>query len=460
MATTILAPPPEGSGLKPVRGAVGVPYIGDTFQVMRQPFRIARKRYEQFGPVTWGWLLGQRTVTVQGPEAAETVLVNRDKAFANGPAWSYFIGPFFYRGIMLLDFEEHLHHRRIMQQAFNRPRLRAYMEAMAPGIATGLDAWEPGRGFTVYDHVKQLTLDLAADVFMGVELDRAEAGRINGAFVDAVRAGTAYVRFPVPGLRWYKGLRARKVLEAFFREHLPAKRRDGGDDLFAALCEAETDDGHRFTDEDVVNHMIFALMAAHDTTTITLTTMAYYLAKHPEWQERLRDESLALVAEHGRTGLEFADLDALTGIDMVMKEALRLVAPVPALPRRVVKDTSILGFHIPAGTTVVVPALTNHHMAEWWPDPERFDPERFAPDRREDKVHKYAWEPFGGGAHKCIGLHFAGMQVKSVLHQMLQRYRWSVPARYEWPLDTTSLPSPKDGLPVRLDRLDRLEQSR
>jgi cytochrome P450 len=418
---------------------------------MRQPFKVARKRYAEFGPVTWGWLLGQRTVTVQGPEAAETVLVNRDKAFANGPAWSYFIGPFFYRGIMLLDFEEHLHHRRIMQQAFTQKRLRSYMEAMAPGIARGVEAWEPGPGFKVYDHVKQLTLDLATDVFMGVELDRAEADRVNGAFIDAVRAGTAYVRFPVPGLRWHKGVQARKVLEEFFRRHLPAKRRDGGDDLFAALCQAETDDGHRFTDEDVVNHMIFALMAAHDTTTITLTTMAYYLAKHPEWQERLRDESLAL----GKPVLEFGDLDALPSADLVMKEALRLLPPVPALPRRVVKDTSILGYHIPAGATVVVPQLTNHQMPEYWKDPERFDPGRFGPERREDKVHKYAWSPFGGGAHKCIGLHFAGMQVKSIMHQMLLHHRWSVPGRYTWPLDTTSLPSPKDGLPVRLDRLEK-----
>lgn len=449
MPTSILASPPAGSGLKPVRGAPGIPLIGNTFQVMRDPFGVARKRYEQFGPVTWGWLLGLRTVTAQGPEAAEAVLVNRDKAFANGPAWTYFIGPFFYRGIMLLDFEEHLHHRRIMQQAFNKPRLRSYMDAMGPSITSGIADWRPGPGFKVYDHMKQLTLDLATDVFMGLQLDGREADRINGAFIDAVRAGTAYVRFPVPGLRWHKGLKARRVLEAFFSGHLPAKRRDGGEDLFAALCQAETDDGHRFTDEDVVNHMIFALMAAHDTSTITMTTMAYYLAKFPEWQERVRDESLAL----GKEVLEFADLDKLVSLDLVMKEALRLVAPVPGLPRRVVKDTSLLGYHIPKGTTVVVPTLTNHYMPETWPDPYRFDPERFADDRREDKVHKYAWEPFGGGAHKCIGLHFAGLQIKSVLHQVLRHYRWSVPGRYEWPLDTTSLPSPKDGLPVRLERI-------
>jgi cytochrome P450 len=449
--TSVLAPPPQGSDLKPVPGVPGVPYIGSTLAVMRDPIGTARKRYAEYGPVAWGWLLGQRMVTVHGPEAAEVVLVNRDKAFANGPAWSYFIGPFFNRGIMLLDFEEHLHHRRIMQQAFTRPRLRSYMDAMAPGIVRGVESWEPGQGFKVYDHIKKLTLDLAVDVFMGIELDDAERARVNGAFIDAVRAGTAYVRFPVPGLRWHKGLQARKVLEEFFHRHLPAKREGDGSDLFSALCQAETDDGERFTDEDVVNHMIFALMAAHDTTTITLTTMAYYLAKYPEWQERLRERSLDLGEE--RPG--FDDLDAFTGIDMVMKESMRMVTPVPALPRKVVKDTSILGFHVPAGTTVVVPMLSNHHMADWWTDPDEFDPGRFSPERREDKVHKYAWAPFGGGAHKCIGLHFAGMQVKTILHQMLLRYCWSVPARYEWPLDTTSLPSPKDGLPVRLDRLEQ-----
>ncbi|RFS84959.1 cytochrome P450 [Actinomadura spongiicola] len=444
-----LAPPPAGSGLKAVPGGGGIPFIGSTFAVMRDPVGMARKRYAELGPVAWGWLLGQRTVTVHGPEAAEVVLVDRDDAFASGPAWSYFIGPFFRRGLMLLDFEEHLHHRRIMRQAFSRPRLRAYLEMMADGVVDGVGRWRPGAGFRVYDHVKQLTLDLAVDVLMGVELEDGERARVNGAFIDAVRAGTAYVRFPVPGLRWHRGLRARRTLEEFFRRWLPAKRRDGGNDLFAALCSAESDDGQRFTDDDVVNHMIFALMAAHDTTTITLTSMAYHLARRPEWQERLRDESLA-----AGDSLTFEDLNALTGLDSVMKESMRLIAPVPALPRKVVKDTAVLGFHIPAGTTVVVPMLSNHRMADWWPDPDTFDPGRFSPERREDKIHRYAWSPFGGGAHTCIGIHLAGTQVKTIMHEMLRRFRWSVPTGYEMPLDTTSLPSPKDGLPVRLEALE------
>lgn len=446
MATSMPTAAPEG--LKPVPGDGGLPFLGQTLSMLRDPLGLAQRRYAQYGPVSWGKVLGKRMVALYGPEAAEAVLVNRDKAFANGPAWSFFIGPFFYRGIMLMDFEEHLHHRRIMQQAFSRDRLRSYQKAMSPSITRGLDSWQPG-DFKVLPNFKQLTLDLAMDVFMGVELDRAQADRINKAFIDAVRAGLSIIRYPVPGGRWRRGLQARRTLEAFFNEHLPAKRADGGDDLFAALCQAETDDGHRFSDEDIVSHMIFVLMAAHDTSTITMTTMAYYLAKHPEWQERVREESRAL----GKETLDFEDLDRLVSLDLVMKECLRLVAPVPGLPRETVKDTSVLGYHLPAGTMVTISPNVNHHIADYWPDPDRFDPERFSADRREDKIHQYAWEPFGGGVHKCIGLHFGGMEVKSVMHQVLLRYRWTVPAEYEWPLDMSTLPVPKDGLPVRLERI-------
>jgi cytochrome P450 len=443
-----LAAPPLASELRPIPGEAGPPLIGHTLQVMRDPLGWNQRHHDKYGPVAWANMFGLRMVAVAGPDAAERVLVNRDKAFSNGRGWGYFIGPFFRRGIMLLDFEEHLHHRRIMQQAFTRERLASYLDTMNPAIAGGLDLLFPEATLRAYPAFKRLTLDLATGTFMGGELG-PHTDRVNRAFVAVVRAGTAYVRFPVPGLRWSRGLRGRRVLEELLRAQLPAKRAGAGDDLFSALCHARTEDGHRFADEDVVSHMIFLLMAAHDTTTMTLTTMTYYLAKHPQWQDRVRAESAALTSPH----VGFEDVDRLVALDLVMKECLRLVAPLESLVRATVKDTEVLGYFIPADTAVSMSPHFVHHMPQYWPDPERFDPERFAEHRREDKVHPYAWLPFGGGVHKCIGLRFAGLQVKAVLHQLLLRYRWSVPAGYEMPLDYTSLPRPSDGLPVRFQRL-------
>jgi cytochrome P450 len=319
---------------------------------------------------------------------------------------------------------------------------------MGTGIAEGIARWQPENEFSVLQHVKQLTLDLATDVFMGHELG-PEADRINQAFVDAVRGGTAFVRFPVPGLRWQKGLKGRKVLEKFFYGHVADKRASDGNDMFSVLCRAETEDGERFTDDDVVNHMIFLMMAAHDTSTITLSTMFYYLARYPEWQEKIREESLALDKE----AIGYEDLAKMESAGLVMKEALRLCAPVPSLPRKTVKDVEFQGYFIPKGTMVNVLPYVSHYLEEYWPDPFRFDPERFAEHRREDKVHPYAWVPFGGGAHKCIGLHFAELQVKAILHQVVRHFRWEVEPGYEMPVDTSTLPVPADGLPVRMRRL-------
>ena len=61
-------------------------------------------------------------------------------------------------------------------------------------------------------------------------------------------------------------------------------------------------------------------------------------------------------------------------------------------------------------------------MAEYWDNPHTFDPERWLEPRNEHKRHPFSFVGFGGGAHKCIGMHFALMQTKNFLHQFLRRF--------------------------------------
>jgi cytochrome P450 len=442
-----LAVPPPDSGLCPVPGDPGPPLVGYTPAFVLDPEPWGRHRYERYGPVSWSGFAGTRVVSALGPELGAEILLDRERSFSQS-GWEHFIGPFFPGGLMLLDFDEHAHHRRIMQQAFRRDRLRAYLRQMQGPIRDGVAGWPTHRAFPVYPALKRLTLDVATTVFLGDE----PAGRstvVDRAFIDLVRAGTAFVRAPVPGGRWRRGLRARAVLEEVFGAELAAERCGDGEDLFSALTAATSEDGHRFTARQVIDHIIFLMMAAHDTSTITLSTMIYQLATHPDWQERAREESRAL----GEAHVSFGALDELATLDLVTRECLRLVAPVPSLPRRAVRDTSLLGHHIPAGTMVTANPYFTHHMHEWWPQPERFDPERFAPGRREDAVHPHAWMPFGGGAHHCIGVHFGRMEIKAVMHQLLLRYRWTVEAGYVMPLDHRALPKPADDLPITLEPL-------
>lgn len=120
--------------------------------------------------------------------------------------------------------------------------------------------------------------------------------------------------------------------------------------------------------------------------------------------------------------------------------------------RKTVEDTAIEGYFIPADTLAAITPAVNHFDREIWHDPDRFDPSRFDAPRREDQAHRFAWLPFGGGAHKCIGMHFGTLEVKAILHEMLRTYTWDVAPGYQVRWDNTSLPIPVDGLPVRLRR--------
>jgi cytochrome P450 len=194
--------------------------------------------------------------------------------------------------------------------------------------------------------------------------------------------------------------------------------------------------------------MIFLMMAAHDTTTSTLTTLMYLLARHPEWQERLRAEAHAL----GKPHLEHDDLEKLTLLGCTLREALRMYPPLTSMPRMCTRDTEFQGHLLPGGTLVGVFPIHVHYMSSLWSEPRHFDPERFLPPRQEDKRHAFAWIPFGGGAHLCIGQHFATLQVKAILYQLLLHYRWSVPVDYQMPYQMVPIAKPRDGLPVTLQR--------
>ena len=428
------------------------PLVGATFSYVHDPLQMMRRQYDACGPVSETTFVGGKVTILLGPDACGAGLRNADKALSNGLGWGEIVGPFFERGLMLLDFEEHHRHRRLMQDAFTRPRLAGYTAALGPAVAAGLDAWQPGGDFRVYPALKSLTLDLATQVFMGgADLARpGEIDRVNDAFVACVQAAAGIIRKPLPGTRWGRAMKGRLLLEEFFGRHLESKRASGGEDLFSVLCALRDEDGSGLSDRDVVNHMIFLLMAAHDTSTITVTTMMRQLGAHPEWRDRLREE-----AAHLPDSPTLDQLDQLESFDLVMKECLRLVPPVPVLARRSVKETEILGVRIPADQPVAVMLHLGHHMEEYWPDPERFDPERFASHRREDKVHRYAWEPFGGGVHKCLGMAFAGAEVKLIVHQLLRRFDWTVDPGYRDRLNYHSLPFPKDGQPVDLRPLER-----
>jgi cytochrome P450 len=286
-----LADPPPGSGLKAVVGDAGLPVLGHIIEMLRGGPDYLMFLYQTKGPVVFGDSPVLPGIAALGPDAAQVIYSNRNKDYSQ-QGWVPVIGPFFNRGLMLLDFDEHMFHRRIMQEAFVRSRLVSYVEQMDQVVSeTIANDWVANDArFLLYPAMKELTLDVASMVFMGHEpgTDHDLVTKVNKAFAVTTRAGNAIIRTPVPPFTWWRGLKARELLENYFRERVKEQRAKEGTDLLSVLCHTADDDGNKFSDEDIVNHMIFLMMAAHDTSTSTSTTMAYNLAAHPEWALRGR----------------------------------------------------------------------------------------------------------------------------------------------------------------------------
>jgi cytochrome P450 len=304
---------------------------------------------------------------------------------------------------------------------------------------------KPGE-MLLYPAMKQLTLDLAATSFLGAGIG-PEVDEITRAFVDMVAAAVAVIWKPLPGTQMARGVAGRKRIVAYFSEQIPIRRDKGdGEDLFSQLCRATHEDGALLSNQDIIDHMSFLMMAAHDTLTSSLTSFIGELAAHPDWQRKLRDEIAALgLAADAPTSFE--KLEAMPLTDMAFREALRIKPPVPSIPRRSMRDFTFKGFAIPAGVMIGVNPLFTHHMPEIWPEPETFNPLRFTEAAQRNR-HRFAWVPFGGGAHMCLGLHFANMQAKTFARHFLQNLEVSIAPGYRPEWQMWPIPKPRDGLRV------------
>src|SRR2546430_15309055 len=118
----------------------------------------------------------------------------------------------------------------------------------------------------------------------------AEANDTTRALVDMGAASTAVIRKPLPGTQMARGVRGRKRIVAYFSEQIPIRREKGGQDLFSQLCRATHEDGALLSTQDIVDHMSFLMMAAHDTLTSSLTSFVAALAAHPQWQGKMRKQ--------------------------------------------------------------------------------------------------------------------------------------------------------------------------
>ncbi len=432
-----------------IPGDNGIPFFGHFFPFVRNASKFWTERREKYGDVfKYRTPLGT-SVVLCGPAANKLILVEEAKFTSNKEAWEVSLSDLFPNGLMLMDGDRHQYHRSIMNEAFKKEPMQGYLDNMPQIIARELQKLEGKKKVLFFPFFKELTLQLAAKVFFGLTL-KDDLKNINKAISNIVSAASA-LPIKLPFTAYGKGIAGRKYLVNYFQSIIKEKRSHPNKDLFSRLCQAKSEEGNQFTDSEIIDHLIFVLMAAHDTTAITLSMMGYYMAKDPKWQERLRKEAQSFQL---KSNLQVKDLRQLENIGLFMKETLRRQPPLTTSVRKLEKNMEVDGHHLPKNTIVnVVYELTHHDERNWESSPHDFDPERFSKARNEQSKCPFAYAPFGAGKHHCIGYAFAEMQIKLVFTMLLKDYKLSVPEGYECPIKDVPLKNPTDELPMLIEAL-------
>lgn len=339
--------------------------------------------------------------------------------------------------------------RRLAQPAFAHRRIAEYGDEMVRAAEQMLDGWRDGERRDIALEMSRLTLAIVGRCLFGVDVDDApEVGTslhtMQHAFMRRLRS-TVPLRDDVPTPNNVRAALATRRMHHLIDDFAERARR--GEDrasLLALLVEAyegQSDARRRLRAEAQT-----FLLAGHETTALALTWAFLLLSRRPDVERRLAAELDERLGGRAPTSADVADLPYAQA---VVKEALRLYPPAYTVAREA-KVATRLGEHsVPAGSTVLLSPWVVHRDPRWYAQPDRFDPGRWEGDL-EKRLPRFAYFPFGGGPHLCIGAGFAMLEATLVLASVAQRFRLTL--RPGHPIEPEPLITlrPRYGAPMEL----------
>ena len=441
--------PTDLSGFPDVRKSF-LPFEGLANLVLRGvDFNLDMGRW--YGPLFVGSMGPNEALYSYDVELNQLILRNSERGYSAPLGWWKIFGNLEpsmqgLDGLLGVDFEVHRDFRRWFQPGFTNAAMTSYMGMARERFLPAIDSWIADGEVRFKPAIRRLLAGVANKIFLG-----RDDAKTTEVYDTGMRRFWSKLLAVVPDARYSpvqrRAIRAWRRMVDELRDSLPQRRRTGGDDLFSRLVTA--DDRPDWVDDDVLVRSYVGLMsAAFDTTAHGMASMGYLLATHPDWQERLREEAMAVDEP-----LEFAQLGKLVWADRAWKETLRMYPVAQGAPRRCMRDFVWKGRTIPAGTLVVCMLAAPMRDPERWTHAHAFEPDRFGPERAEDKSNRAAYSPFGAGAHVCIGARLSTLESVSFWHGMLRRCRFELAKPYVARHTYTPLGSVSGDVRLKVSRL-------
>jgi cytochrome P450 len=373
--------------------------------------------------------LGPRKVHLAfHPDFVEQVLVSENRKFGKSYVFEL-LRPMLGNGLLNSEGQFWLRQRRLAQPAFNKNSVNNYAGAIVADTQRLLNQWTDGGKTDLHHEMSRLTLAIVGRALMDMDLSDVTdevAPPLESAMRDFSRRFESAWNPPVwvPTPRNRRAKRNVRKLDAVVNRIIRQRRQEGRDhgDLLSKLIAARDEVDTGMTDRQLRDEVMTIFLAGHETTANALVWTWYLLALNPDIERRLLSEISTVVGDRWP---ELRDVPNLTYTEAVVNESLRLFPPAYAFSRRVLANTTIGGYHIPAGSAVLLSQWIIHRDARWFDQPERFMPERWLSNPSKPRPD-YAYFPFGGGPRVCIGNTFAMLELVLIVAAIAPRFRFQL----------------------------------
>jgi cytochrome P450 len=313
--------------------------------------------------------------------------------------------------VLLSDGAAHRRIRRLLVPPLRRGAIARYRELIVQATHRILDSWPVGRPFEMLEQMRVLSREIIMRVVLGLDDERqlehfSEILETMLHYASSEQMTVRYFARSIGGLStWRSFNRARSKFDDLLYQEIARRRDSSGDSdsLLSLLLQASSSDGAPLDDQTLRDQLMTLIVGGHETPASALAWMFERLVRHPAALQRATAEAL--------------EGDREDYAECVIQETLRLRPPLSFVARRVKTPFRLGDFVLPPGTLVIPYFLLIHRRADLYPDPLSFRPSRFS----DNAPPAYGWVPFGGGAHACLGGHFAYMEIKAILQTVLRR---------------------------------------
>lgn len=389
------------------------------------------------------------------PDHAEHMLSTHQERYAKPDVFIKPMSLIQGQGLFTSEGKFWLKQRRLMQPAFHQKQLVNLHDVMLSCVQSLLYEWEDkpeGEVIDIAAEMTRLTLKIVSSALFSVDISD-ETDSLGQAF----RTALAYVYYRmntplalpvwIPTPQNLKFRQAKQTIDSVVLEIIRSHRQDPTNkyDLLSMLLAAQDEDtGEGMSDRQLQNEVITLINAGHETTATALAWTWYLLGTHPDVMAKMQDEVKTVLNGSSPT---VEKLPQLQYSRQVFEESLRLCPPGLGQPRVALEDDELQGYFIPKGSIFNIAHYFIFRHPEFWENPDQFDPDRFLPEKVNQRP-KFAYFPFGGGQHICIGKSFALMESTIILAAIAQRFHIELVPHQPIEIDPRFTLRPKYGVKV------------